>query len=189
MPRLVCVVVTVACLAVLGAIAASAAAPAPKLRVGGQEVDYASAMSPAGEYAKALAEPEAFSPDQRLTFKGVIVEAHGKPVAGLTVRLFPLDDEGPGLILGLVGEEFGIANPAAATDAAGAFIVTTGPLGSFTGSVTLGLLHPRAADRPFDVGVLPLTGAGGMLKLTVDGEQREFDLGTITLVVAEPAPQ
>jgi hypothetical protein len=143
-------------------------------------------MSPMGDYSDALAKPESFPQDQRLVVRGVIVGPQAKPVQGVVVRLFPLDEEGPGLILGMVDGGFGIANPSATTDEAGRFALTTGPLWRFSKQVTLGLIHQRSPDRPFDVGVLPFTGADGMLKLALNGEQKEFDLGNVALAVAEP---
>jgi hypothetical protein len=178
--------VVAAGLAGLAAAAQPAASPFAKLRVGNEEVDYGSAMSPIGEYSDALAKPESFPQDQQLVVRGVVVTPQGEPVQGVVVRLFPLEEEGPGLILGMVDGGFGIANPAATTDDAGRFAVTTGPLWRFTDQVVLGLIHPRSPDRPFDVGVLPFTNADGTLELTLDGERREFDLGDVALAVSEP---
>lgn len=163
-------------------------AAAKGLRFAARDIDYGSALSPAGEYAAVLGKPDSFPPERRLVIKGVVVGPDGKPVAGTVVYLFPLDDKGPDLVLGFAGGTVGPGNPKGTTDASGRFTITTGPLWEFTDAALVGLLLHRSPDRPFDLGVLAVENAAGALRLALSEKQRSFDLGPIRLEVSSPKP-
>lgn len=168
--------------------ATHAATKPPALRFAAKDVDCGSIMSPAGAYAAALGKGDGLAPERRLVVKGVVVGSDGKPVQGVAVHLFPLGDKGPEGVLGMVDGQLTFANPRGTTDAAGRFTITTGPLWEFTDRVQLGLLVPRAPDRPFDVGVRAVENDAGALGLALSEKKRDFDVGSITLAVPTVAP-
>lgn len=159
-----------------------------KLQFASRDIDYGSAISPAGAYADALSKPDKFPPDQRLVIKGVVVGKDGKPLAGLVVHLFPLAEKGPELVLGFAAGAVSAGNPKATTDATGTFTLTTGPLWEHSKAVLIGLLVPRSPDRPFDLGVRAVENAAGPLRVSLTGKQRVFDLGAIVLAVSQSVP-
>ncbi len=159
-----------------------------KLQFASRDIDYGSAISPAGAYANALSEPDKFPPEQRLVIKGVVVGKDGKPLPGLVVHLFPLAEKGPELVLGFAAGAVSAGNPKATTDGTGTFTITTGPLWEHSKAVMIGLLVPRSPDRPFDLGVRAVENAAGPLRVSLTGKQRVFDLGAIVLAASQPVP-
>ena len=154
--------------------------PVTTLRVSGKQVDYAGAFSPADAgYPKALTKASEFPANQQLKITGTMVLADGTPLQGLSVHLFPADEKGPELVLGLVDGGFGYINTRATTDAKGRFTLQTGPLWKHTGKVMIGLVVQRAPDRPFDIGILPVEGPDGPYNLALSEKQLEHDLGKI----------
>jgi|CXWL01.1.fsa_nt_gi hypothetical protein len=158
-----------------------------KLRVSGKQVDYAGAFSPADAgYPKALTKAAEFPANQQLKITGMMVLADGTPLPGLSVHLFPVNEKGPELILGLVDGGFGYINTKATTDAAGRFTLLTGPLWKHTDKLMFGLVVQRAPDRPFDIGILPFEGTSGPYSLALSEEQREHDLGKVQVPLDIP---
>ena len=159
-----------------------------KLKFASRDIDYGSAISPAGAYANALSEPDKFPPEQRLVIKGVVVGKDGKPLPGLVVHLFPLAEKGPELVLGFAAGAVSAGNPKATTDGTGTFTITTGPLWEHSKAVMIGLLVQRSPDRPFDLGVRAVENAAGPLRVSLTGKQRVFDIGAIVLAISQPVP-
>jgi hypothetical protein len=163
----------------------STAGSAPALRFSAKDIEPGSIMSPAGDYAAALGDAAKFPPERRLTVRGTVVGKDGKPVPGLLVFLFPLDEKGPSGVLGVVDGKLVFANPRATTDSAGRFSIAAGPLWEFDERAVLGLLVHRAPDRPFDVGVRVVEDAQGTKQVSLDTKQRQIDVGAITLTAPE----
>jgi hypothetical protein len=80
----------------------------------------------------------------------------------------------------------GVGNPQAVTDADGRFTITAGPLWEYSENAIVGLVVPRAPDRPFDLGVLAVEDAAGALRLSLSAAKPSIDLGTITLEINRP---
>ena len=174
-------------LCLLGNTESQAEPPAAgALEIGRVSVDYGAAISPAGEYAKALFSPDEYPAEQRVVVSAAVTLENGSPVQELTLYLFPVGEEGPELILAAGDGLLTTGNPKATTDADGRLTFTTGPLWEFANRFTLGLLQQRSPDRPFDLAVLPLATEDVAATFQADTNQRKIDLGTITLIVSEP---